>query len=443
MSAIVNWSGEFFIYDRSPSTGWRLLWLCRRRRAGPGSLGCGAARLCQEAAAAPARRGEAATAAAAAHHAHQPADRRPELRQFRRSALGAAPPRAHYVHLPRHQGGHPQFDGAHGGCSRGRCTSTPGHRVDQFPSRTAHRVPVLGVDQATQRREASLTLPPKTFRRPLAMPSCVQLKPLRIPSLCPSLLAIAGGVAGLSLMAAAPAQALSPTAIAPIFSKSVGGADQPGGVSGSRFPSGTTPYSVGYFFDVTGSGYSANAVGLSAQLNVPWTQPYTVHLFSWEYDPAQAANPDTAGYTFTSLAARRFNPGDPNLITTTGPVLGDVEFYWLGLGANVPLQDTSDAVDPDGLRGYAVATRGLFNEPDGNFIESGGFVTFGSRATYLGDGFNAASSNFLYPFPVFEAGVNGYWNGNVSVVPGPLPVMGVAAAFGWSRRLKKKTKNQL
>jgi hypothetical protein len=275
------------------------------------------------------------------------------------------------------------------------------------------------------------------------MPPHVQLRTALLRSIGPSLLAIAGGVAGLSLMAAAPAQALSPTALAPIFGKSEGGADQPGGVSGSRFPEGTGAYSVGYFFDVTGSGFSANALGLSAQANVPWTEPYTVALFSWEYDPSQADNPDTAGYTFSSLAARKFNPGDPNLVTTTGPVLGDVEFYWLGLGTNVPLQDTSDAVDPDGLRGYAVATRGFFNEPNGNFIETDGFVTFNSRATYLGDGFNAASSNFLYPFPVFEAGVNGYWNGNVSVVPGPLPVMGVAAAFGWSRRLKKKTKGQL
>jgi hypothetical protein len=255
----------------------------------------------------------------------------------------------------------------------------------------------------------------------------------------PSLLALAGGVAGLSLLGAAPAQALNPSAIAPIFGKTEGGA---GGVQGSRFPAGTGAYSVGFFFDVVGNGFSANALGVSAQANVPWTQPYTVALFSWEFDPAQVDNPANAGYTFTSLAARKFNPGDPNLVPTTGSTLSDVEFYWLGLGSKIALPDTSDAVDPDGLRGYAVATRGFFNEPDGNFIETDGFVTFNSQASYLGDGFNAASANFLYPFPVFEAGVNGYWNGNVSVVPGPLPVMGVAAAFGWSRRLKKKTKIQ-
>lgn len=256
----------------------------------------------------------------------------------------------------------------------------------------------------------------------------------------PSLLAMAGGVMGVGLLAAAPAQALNPSAIAPIFGKSEGGADVPGGVSGSRFPAGTGAYSVGFFFDVVGKNLVANALGVSAQANVPWTQPYTVQLFSWEYDPAQAGNPDTAGYTYTSLASRKFNPGDLNLVPTTGTSISDVEFYWLGLGSGVALPDTSDAVDPDGLRGYAVTTRGFFNEPDGNFIESDGFVTFSSRADYLGDGFNGSSADFLYPFPVFEAGENGFWNGNVSVVPGPLPVMGVAAAFGWSRRLKKKTK---
>jgi hypothetical protein len=273
------------------------------------------------------------------------------------------------------------------------------------------------------------------------MPALNRLTSVLTKGLRPSLLAIAGGVAGLSLLGAAPAQALNPASISPIFSKSEGGADLPGGVDGSRFPAGTGAYSVGFFFDVVGNGFFANALGVSAQANVPWTQPYTVALFSWEYDPAQASNPANGGYTFTSLAARKFNPGDPKLVPTVGPI-GDVQFYWLGLGSRIDLPDTSDAVDPEGLRGYAVATRGFFNEPDGNFIETDGFVTFNSRADYLGDGFNAASADFLYPFPVFEAGVNGYWNGNVSVVPGPLPVMGVAAAFGWSRRLKKKTKLQ-
>ena len=274
------------------------------------------------------------------------------------------------------------------------------------------------------------------------MPVLNRLKSVLAKGLRPSLLAIAGGVVGAGLLGAAPAQALNPASIVPIFGKSEGGADLGGGVQGSRFPAGTPAYSVGFFFDVVGNGFFANALGLSAQANIAWTQPYTVSLFSWEYDPAQALNPANGGYSFTSLASKQFNPGDPDLVPTTGPLLGDVDFYWLGLGSRIALPDTSDAVDPDGLRGYAVATEGFFNEPDGNFIETDGLVTFSSRASYLGDGYNAQDFDFLYPFPVFEAGVNGYWNGNVSVVPGPLPVMGVAAAFGWSRRLKKKTKLQ-
>jgi hypothetical protein len=264
------------------------------------------------------------------------------------------------------------------------------------------------------------------------MPALNRCKSVLAKGLRPSLLAIAGGVAGLSLLGAAPAQAFNPASIDPIF-----GVED---ALGARFDAGTSAYSVGFFFDVVGNGFFANALGVSAQVNVPWIQPYTVSLFSWEYDPAQAENPANGGYSITTLASKQFIPGDPDLVPTTQS--GNVNFYWLGLGSQIALPDTSDAVDPDGLRGYAVATEGFFNEPDGNFIEQDGFVTFSSRAAYLGDGYNAQDFDFLYPFPVFEAGVNGYWNGNVSVVPGPLPVMGVAAAFGWSRRLKKKTKLQ-
>jgi hypothetical protein len=56
-------------------------------------------------------------------------------------------------------------------------------------------------------------------------------------------------------------------------------------------------------------------------------------------------------------------------------------------------------------------------------------------------GFNDATDpNGFYPVPIYPGSVggNGYFNANLSTVPGPLPVLGAAAGFGWTRRLRKR-----
>ena len=215
-------------------------------------------------------------------------------------------------------------------------------------------------------------------------------------------------------------------------------------VVGSQNPSGTANYSVGFFFDSKSSTNNiVNALAVSAQANVPWTQPYIVSLYSFTVDPLTSITT----YSAPPLAQLTFNPGDPNLIPTDDNFDGLIDNYWLSLPIPVQLPITDLSVDPDDLFGYAIAQSGNFNAPDGNFIEQDGTITFNPNLEYLGSGFNDAIDPD-YPFPAFPAftdpddpnspPVYGYWNPNLSLVPGPLPVLGAAAGFGWTRRLRKR-----
>ena len=202
-------------------------------------------------------------------------------------------------------------------------------------------------------------------------------------------------------------------------------------VVGSQNPVGSADFSFGYFFEITGSGYSANALAISAQNNVAWTNPYTVYLY--EFD--QTANPTV----YSELAQLTFTPGDPNLIPRDDNNDGFIDNYWLELSPAVDLKPNP--------YGYAIAAAGDFNDPSGNFIESGGTITFNPAVSYLGNGYNDAN-DVDYPIPVFVAytipgddtspPISGYWNPNLSIVPGPLPVLGGAVAFGWTRRLRRR-----
>lgn len=215
-------------------------------------------------------------------------------------------------------------------------------------------------------------------------------------------------------------------------------------VFGSQNPSGTENFSVGFFFDSKSSTNNiVNALAVSAQANVPWTQPYTVSLYSFSFDPVTKITT----YSAPPLAELTFKPNDPNLIPTDDSGDGLIDNYWLSLPTPVQLPVSDLSVDPDQLFGYAIAQSGNFNAPEGNFIEANGTITFNPNLEYIRNGFNGANDPD-YPIPAFEAltdpddldspPIYGYWNPNLSLVPGPLPVLGAAAGFGWTRRLRKR-----
>lgn len=243
--------------------------------------------------------------------------------------------------------------------------------------------------------------------------------------------------AGVTAVLASPAQALTPAELHPILR----------GVSdrvGLSFAD-DVEYTFGYFFDIDKNNAFANALGFSFQDN--WFtsgNPYQVTLWSYILDPLNGFTG-----TYTQLATQTFTPGDPNLVLADGniPPTGAGNYYWLPLANPLPLPNTGLAVDPDGLSGYIVGATGIFGGANGNKAEVLGTPSFNSSlVAYEFEGYSFTGEED-YPVPIFPFSANGgiyenqgFWNANVSVdVPGPLPLLGVGAAFGWSRRLKRKT----
>lgn len=234
----------------------------------------------------------------------------------------------------------------------------------------------------------------------------------------------AASAVGFTALTANPAKALTSAELFPALTRGPG-------VISTPDTAGSPNSSWGYFFDVTGSQRFVNALGFSAQSTWPTSGlAYTVSLWSYTTDPL---NPDPNTATvYTQLASLNFDPSDPNLLLSGTD-------YWLPLPGRIDLIDDSN---PN--TGYVVGASGKFTSnpgPVGNGIETGIVGTdvfFSNLIEYSGEGFNRTGFTD-YPIPVFASGQPGYWNANVSVdVPGPLPLLGAASAFAWSRRLKRK-----
>lgn len=217
-------------------------------------------------------------------------------------------------------------------------------------------------------------------------------------------------------------------AILPVLSVS----DPKGGFTDAPPPASYTgDSSFGYYFDLDGSNV-IDALGLWAQKTPAWTTgSYTVTL--WQYDAVDPANLQpseisvVSSVTFTAAAAN----------ANAYPVKGD--YFW----QPIPLT-TLTGTPADDRKGYIVGVVGNFaSTPPGQltYITAPvGNESFNYDFINEGNGYNfATDATGFYPTPVFPSdGVNGYFNPNLSVVPGPLPVLGAAAGFGWTRRLRKR-----
>lgn len=239
---------------------------------------------------------------------------------------------------------------------------------------------------------------------------------------------------GFGMLLAQPAIAIRPLDIRPIL-RNVTNAQEI--ISG---PDPNVQYSFGYAFDVNEDGWSANALGFGFQNN--WlsgsaSTPYQVSLWSVFFE-----DPDASFPIVTELARATFDPTNAtladNLFAGIAPDQG--LYYWLEI-PKISLPNTSD--NPDSY--YLVGASGRFAGQGAIKPRVAGGPNFPSPvATYVFEGFNDQFDiDFpapLLPFPDSNFAGKGFWNANVSLeeIPGPLPLMGVAAAFGWSRRLKKK-----
>lgn len=142
------------------------------------------------------------------------------------------------------------------------------------------------------------------------------------------------------------------------------------------------------------------------------------------------------------IASQTFTQGQPYTLQN--------DYFWAPLGSVITLPETS-ASDPSSLTGYVLAAIGDFSSNAGNALFETGNSQFDPRIINLSNGFNDASDplNF-YDIPIYDSGTGtgGYFNANLSIaasnaasasaVPGPIPLLGAAATFAWSRRLRRR-----
>lgn len=236
---------------------------------------------------------------------------------------------------------------------------------------------------------------------------------------------------GCGMLLAQPAIAIRPLDIRPILRNVTEAQQITNGLDKN------VEYSFGYAFDVNEDGWVANALGFGFQnfwLGGSSSTPYLVTLWSVLFnDPDPDADPIVA-----ELARTTFDPTNAalanNLFAGVAPNQG--LYYWRAIPkTSLPNTSNTDSY-------YLVGVSGRFAGEGAIKPRVAGDPDFPSPvATYVFEGFNDNSGSYFpapsFPFPPFTEA--GFWNANVSLdVPGPLPLMGVGAAFGWSRRLKKK-----
>jgi hypothetical protein len=200
--------------------------------------------------------------------------------------------------------------------------------------------------------------------------------------------------------------------------------------------------SLGLFLKVTKSSYEVNALGLGAQNK--WIENlknnYTVALWSYGNSGQYASD-------YTELAKVTFDPNSAGSYQTTNCAYdnGRICNYWQTLATPIPLAVSTPTT------GYVIAAYGSFAGPNGNIYVAEGNATFQAPFVIdgLGYGFNwdGVSGYDDWALPLYSpppplAGENpvtiGYWNANISTVPGPLPAMGVLAGLKTSRMLRKR-----
>lgn len=240
------------------------------------------------------------------------------------------------------------------------------------------------------------------------------------------LLALATGIctAWFGSIAAPPAHAFSAADVDPGYTTQL---DELQG-----FTPGQNPASYGFFFDTAESGQSISSLGF-AIFNDWNAGNYDVYL--WRY-----VGDLTSSSQFTELAKVTFN------VANKGSYVSKGGYYWIDIpNVNLGVETLSD----DNV-GFAVAAVGNFSSATNTvpFLFDG-TGSFSPQFVWDGNGFNGPLSSLSadMPVPLDYYDVNplnfyGFFNANFSSeVPGPLPLMGVAAAFGWSRRIRRRIKS--
>jgi hypothetical protein len=221
---------------------------------------------------------------------------------------------------------------------------------------------------------------------------------------------------GMAISTAAPAHAFLPALTNPA-------------PTGGGWPD--NPSSFGFFFDTT-SNVWIDALGFSYQETWTAISPsYTVTLWSFKNGGGSPSD-------YTEIASRTFSPSTVYTLQN--------DYWWNSLDTPRVLLNTSSAVDPGDRTGYVIAAIGEFSGHTNTVEFEGGVATVDPLFDLGGNGFNVSSySDQFYPIPIYpsdpDIGIDGYFNPNLSYVPGPLPILGTASAFGLTRRMRKRIRS--
>jgi hypothetical protein len=198
----------------------------------------------------------------------------------------------------------------------------------------------------------------------------------------------------------------------------------------------SNPASFGYFFDTNKNNSIVNALGFAVPLD--WSS----------LTSSDAKEYDVILWKYTNGGANPLDYEEKARVTfdrdSIGSYVDSAAYYWLPLAASIDLGLRTDLDDS----GFVVSAVGFYNQDSVPFL-FGGTGDFDPSYGYIGNGLNVRASNFYdnsMPIPIdYDPSVAfGYFNANVSYfeevppVPGPLPLFGAAAAFGWTRRLRRR-----
>jgi hypothetical protein len=180
--------------------------------------------------------------------------------------------------------------------------------------------------------------------------------------------------------------------------------------------------------DGTGTAMVGGNPRVSNQSETANTQPFIAYAPKFMFKSGQFGNPSAGPVTGSTQNA---NPNPVNCVgTQTCPAMG----------GNIVPSDSTRTLDLQG-----------------NYDGSGGFASINNTWSGFGVSSNDGTANFsgtgadlafnfdptLSPSVVAKPFIMGfiavqYQYSDASPVPGPLPLFGAAAAFGWSRRLRKR-----
>ena len=187
---------------------------------------------------------------------------------------------------------------------------------------------------------------------------------------------------------------------------------------------GTNPSSFGFFFEAA-SNVQLDGLGFSSQAG--WGNGTTYDVKLWSFVNGGGSPTD-----YTELASATFTQGNTYSFQDG--------YFWQPLSPFITLPE-SVVSDPTNLRGYVISAIGDFSGSMGAVEFEGGTPLFDTKFLNGGNGFNdITDANGFYPIPIYDGGIGstGYFNANLSYVPGPLPLLGAAAGFSWTRRLRKR-----